>query len=95
MLKLLVVDDEEFICKSIASLIDWNSYGISLIGICLDGVEAYHMILDEAPDIVMTYGEISMVPFCKDISVLHLEGGGRIIKFYNWEKPYYFDDHLY
>jgi Response regulator containing CheY-like receiver domain and AraC-type DNA-binding domain len=54
MLKLLLVDDEEFICKSIASLIDWNSYGISLIGICFDGVEAYHMILDEAPNIVMT-----------------------------------------
>ena len=54
MLKLLVVDDEEFICKSIASLIDWNAYNISLIGSCLDGVEAYHMILDEAPDIVMT-----------------------------------------
>lgn len=54
MLKLLIVDDEEIICNTIASLIDWSSLGISLIGTCLDGVEAYHTILDESPDIVMT-----------------------------------------
>lgn len=54
MLKLLIVDDEEIICQTIANLIDWESLGISLIGTCLDGVEAYHTILDESPDIVMT-----------------------------------------
>lgn len=54
MLKLLIVDDEEIICQTIANLIDWKSLGISLIGTCLDGVEAYHTILDESPDIVMT-----------------------------------------
>lgn len=54
MLKLLIVDDEEIICRAIAELIDWKSLGISLIGTCLDGVEAYHTILDESPDIVMT-----------------------------------------
>lgn len=54
MLKLLIVDDEEIICQTIATLIDWNSLGITLIGTCLDGVEAYHTILDESPDIVMT-----------------------------------------
>lgn len=54
MYKLLVIDDEEFICQSIAELIDWKSYDISLCGICMDGVDAYHMILDELPDIVIT-----------------------------------------
>lgn len=54
MLKLLLVDDEEIICNSIANLIDWESIGIQVIGTCLDGVEAYYTILDEAPDIVMT-----------------------------------------
>ena len=29
-------------------------FNISLIGTCLDGVQAYHIILDESPDIVMT-----------------------------------------
>ena len=54
MFKLLIIDDEEIICQTIANLIDWKSLNISLIGTCLDGVEAYHMILDESPDIVMT-----------------------------------------
>lgn len=54
MLKLLIVDDEEIICRTIANLIDWDSLGITLVGTCLDGVEAYHAILDETPDIVMT-----------------------------------------
>ncbi len=54
MLKLLLVDDEEIIRNTIASSVDWESYGISLIGTCPDGVEAYHTILDEIPDIVMT-----------------------------------------
>lgn len=54
MYKLLIVDDEEIICRTIANLINWESLGIQLIGTCLDGVEAYHTILDESPDIVMT-----------------------------------------
>lgn len=54
MLKLLIVDDEEMICQAIADIIDWKSYDIQLIGTCLDGVDAYHTILDENPDIVMT-----------------------------------------
>lgn len=54
MLKLLIVDDEEIICNTIASVTDWNALGITLVGTCLDGVEAYHTILDESPDIVMT-----------------------------------------
>lgn len=54
MLKLLIVDDEEMICQAIANSIDWEAHNIHLAGTCLDGVEAYHMILDENPDIVMT-----------------------------------------
>ncbi|MDK2968148.1 response regulator [Lacrimispora sp.] len=54
MLKLIIADDERVIRESISSLIDWNSLGIELVGTCRDGIEAYHMILDESPDIVMT-----------------------------------------
>lgn len=54
MLKLLLVDDEEIICNTIARVIPWDELGITLIGTCLDGVDAYHTILDESPDIVMT-----------------------------------------
>lgn len=54
MLRLLIVDDEEMICQAIANIIDWGKYNIQLIGTCTDGVDAYHTILDECPDIVMT-----------------------------------------
>lgn len=54
MFKLLIVDDEEIICNTIASVIPMEDLGITLVGTCLDGVEAYHTILDESPDIVMT-----------------------------------------
>ncbi len=54
MIKLLIVDDERFIRESMAALIDWKSFGIDLIGTASDGIEAYNIILDEYPDIVMT-----------------------------------------
>ncbi|MGL5434690.1 MAG: response regulator transcription factor [Lachnospiraceae bacterium] len=54
MLKLIIADDERIIRETIANLIDWNSLGIELIGSCSDGIEAYNMILDESPDIVLT-----------------------------------------
>jgi len=54
LLKLIIADDERIIRETISHLIDWNSLGIELIGSCSDGIEAYNMILDESPDIVMT-----------------------------------------
>ena len=54
MLKLIIADDERIIRESISKMIDWNSLGIELIGLCSDGIEAYNMILDECPDIVLT-----------------------------------------
>lgn len=54
MLKLLIVDDERIIRETIATLIDWKSLDIQLIGTAKDGIEAYNIILDEYPDIVLT-----------------------------------------
>lgn len=54
MLKLIIADDERIIRESISTLIDWNSLGVELIGLCSDGIEAYNMVLDECPDIVLT-----------------------------------------
>ena len=76
MYKLLIIDDEEDICRAIAALVDWNKLGICLIGICLDGVEGYHMILDEAPDIVLTDIEmpgISGLDLIERISTTNLQ----------------------
>ncbi len=54
MLRMIIVDDEKIIRETINNLIDWYSLGIEVIGLCKNGIEAYDMILDEYPDIVMT-----------------------------------------
>lgn len=54
MLRLMIADDERIIRETIRNLIDWESLGIKLTGLCKNGLEAYDMILDEYPDIVLT-----------------------------------------
>ena len=54
MLRLLIADDERVIREMIHDLIDWNSLGIEVVGLCKNGIEAYDMVLDEYPDIVLT-----------------------------------------
>lgn len=75
MLKLLIVEDEEIICETLARLTDWSSLGIELIGTCQDGVDAYHMILDECPDIVMT--DINM-PGISGLELIELHPAHRL-----------------
>lgn len=36
------------------SIIDWNALGIRVEGTCCNGIDAYHMILKQQPDIVIT-----------------------------------------
>lgn len=54
MLRLIIVDDEKVIRETIHNIIDWGSMNIEVIGVCKNGIEAYNMIIDEYPDIVMT-----------------------------------------
>jgi len=54
MLKLLIADDERTIRETISSLIDWDQLGIQLIGLAQNGIDAYNLIIDESPDIVLT-----------------------------------------
>ena len=54
MLKLIIADDERIIRETISTIIDWKQYDIELVGLCKNGLEAYDMILDESPDIVLT-----------------------------------------
>ena len=54
MLRLIIVDDEKIIRETIHHLINWNSLGIEVVGVCKNGLEAYDAIIDEYPDIVLT-----------------------------------------
>lgn len=54
MLKLVIADDERVIRQSLYTMIDWEALGITVVGLCQNGVEAYEAILDEYPDLVLT-----------------------------------------
>lgn len=54
MLKLIIVDDEKIFRETINNIIDWKTINIEVIGLCKNGIEAYDMILDESPDIILT-----------------------------------------
>ncbi len=54
MLKLVIADDERVIREALHTMIDWEALGISVVGLCQNGVEAYEAILDEYPDLVLT-----------------------------------------
>jgi YesN/AraC family two-component response regulator len=54
MLRLMIVDDEEIIRNSLSKIADWNSIGYELIAIAKDGMEAYDVICDSYPDVVIT-----------------------------------------
>lgn len=54
MWKMILVDDEKILRETIAQVIDWRALNIDLIGVCKNGLEAFDLIVDESPDIVMT-----------------------------------------
>ncbi len=54
MLKVVIADDEEKVCKLIKYLIDWEAMGMELAAIVNDGKKAYEAIIEHQPDIVIT-----------------------------------------
>lgn len=53
-MKLLIVDDEEFTRWCISSQIDWNAYGIEMVGTAVNGLDALEKIHAMKPDFVIT-----------------------------------------
>lgn len=54
MYKVLLADDERIILEGISSMIQWHSFGASLVGAVQNGMEAYQLILRERPHIVIS-----------------------------------------
>lgn len=54
MFKVLLVDDEWIIREGISTMIDWARYDIELIGAAKDALEAYDIICNHSPHIVIT-----------------------------------------
>ena len=53
MLKVLIADDEKMICSLISQLLDWNALGYEIVGMAYTGVDAYEMIREEQPDVII------------------------------------------
>jgi two-component system response regulator YesN len=53
MRKIVIVDDEPFIRKGIIRFIDWESEGFTVAGEAEDGAEAFDVIRDIVPDLVI------------------------------------------
>ena len=54
MLKVLLADDEEIICRMLCKLINWEARGMEIVGMAGTGIEAVQMMEQLAPDIVIS-----------------------------------------
>lgn len=67
MLRLMIVDDEQIIREALTEMIDYRSIGYELIASAKNGMEAYDVIRDEYPDVVIT--DIRM-PFLNGLELI-------------------------
>ena len=53
MYRIIIADDEIIVRESLRDSINWNAYGISLVGAARDGQEAFDLISELKPDIAI------------------------------------------
>lgn len=54
MIRVIVADDEEKVCKLICQLIDWDALEMELVGTASNGIEALRLIQDKKPDLILS-----------------------------------------
>ena len=54
MLRVLIVEDEEFIRRGLLCTIDWTGMGCVVVGAASDGKEGLELLRTERPDVVLT-----------------------------------------
>ena len=54
MIKMLIADDEPLVCVGIQSMLQWDKYGIEIVGTARNGQVAEEMIEQLRPDIVIS-----------------------------------------
>ena len=54
MIGVLIADDEKNICLMIQKMIHWEDYGMEVIGIVHNGIEAMQMIETQRPQLVIS-----------------------------------------
>lgn len=54
MYRVILVDDEEFVCKLLEKIIDWEKTNLELVGVASDGVTALNLLREQKPDIMIS-----------------------------------------
>lgn len=54
MINVIIADNEVWVCKLIADLVDWKSLGFEIIGTAYDGARLIQMIDTFRPDLIIT-----------------------------------------
>ncbi|KWX83531.1 hypothetical protein AMQ83_31125 [Paenibacillus riograndensis] len=54
MYKLFIADDEQLVVETLSEMIDWDAFGVRIIGTANNGKQALERILQSDPDIVLT-----------------------------------------
>lgn len=54
MYKILLVDDEEMVIKSLKATVDWEEYGFQIVDYALSAEEAFEKVEKLKPDVVIT-----------------------------------------
>lgn len=52
--KVIIADDEQHICHLIKALIEWEQYGLEVVGFANDGNKAFQMCEEFSPDFLIT-----------------------------------------
>ena len=52
--RVLIVDDEFFVCQLISHLVEWEKYHAKIIGMIDNGEEALDVIMKECPDVIIS-----------------------------------------
>jgi len=84
MVKLVVADDEERVCRLIVALGNWEKLGIEVVGTAANGVEALEVVGREKADILITdirmpgYGGLELIEKVRklvpDIRIMIISG---------------------
>lgn len=75
MIRTMLLDDEYWVCKLMQNLVDWESFGFTLISQAYDGESGFQEILEKKPDLVFTdirmsgMTGIELIEKCKQASL--------------------------
>jgi Response regulator containing CheY-like receiver domain and AraC-type DNA-binding domain len=74
MYKVIIADDEAKVCQLILELIDWNALGFEISAIAKNGHEAYSLICEHMPDIVITDIRMPGYDGIELVKLIHAKG---------------------